>query len=160
MGGESPADLIKFIFITTGVAVPYSGSPNDVWPVVVDQMPAGGPDNFLSVNDTGGVTETRGMDGGRVFWPSVMVTVRAADYQTGFAQGRRVERLLDALGAPGDRSLSRGRFYAPVRVGGLDFIVQNVKVYTPTTKVGQEQQGRRHLFTVNARFLYRSLADG
>lgn len=148
----SPADIVRRHLMNLQVAVPGSPPPAaGLWPVVSGPLPPGGPDRYLSVQNTGAVQQGRLLPNGtRVESPTVMITLRAPDDPTGYFKGKDLERRLDPVGT----IMGGGQLLPPVRVDGVDYVVKRVQVYSPTTKIGTEENNRSQLFSINARIDY------
>lgn len=155
---DSPAELIRQHFINTHTAVPVSPPPPiNKWGVVVNTMPLQGPDNHLAIMDTGAVTYNRiHSTGERPVSETLSIMIRSVDYPTGFKKGRDIEELLDLIGV----SYLNGKLWPPVRVGGQDYILLAAHIVVPTTRIGQEEEKRRQLFTINLRLTYTAYMFG
>lgn len=153
----SAAQALRQHLINIGTLQDQNGA---TWPSVVGPLPISpeGSDNFIGVMDTGfnqfGRT-ARTIH--RTKKPVVQLMVRSPDYPSGYAQARAIEKCLDQIGVdPSDGGVGP----VSVTVEGVRFDIASVKITIPTAPLGQEEQGRRLLFSINCQISMTSYITG
>lgn len=147
----SPADVVRQFLILKGAAVKPSPTPGaGQWGIVTGALPQGGADNYLAVMDTGGTYAGRsGPTGEQILSPTVVLNMRADIYPTGYDKGEALVELFRKVGLP----VAKGGFgwvqMYVVGPGVAAYVLKAIHVLTPLQKVGQEEQNRRVLYSMN-----------
>lgn len=151
----SPADVLRLYFVQTGVAISSSATPlAGQWPIVTGDLPSSGQDNYLAIQDSGGMLDGRTLSDSKTqVHPRVIIVVRSLQYPVGFEKGRQITTLMDLIGKP----VSRGGVGTPsITISSLVWTLLSATLSIPITKIGQEEKNNRQLFTINYRLTLNS----
>jgi hypothetical protein len=145
----SQEDVAAALLVAEGLAVrPSVGTANN-WPVAIGSMPAGPLNNYIAMYGTGADQDGRlQQTGERVEYPTFQMMVRGTDYPTGRNKAKAVVAYFDSI-----------KSHAPegVTVDGIALEVAAVHVITTVTPVGEEENNKRWLFSVNAKITFKEV---
>lgn len=137
-----PSQILQtYLVLKGGVGTfPSQNSGTPFWPMYVSSMPAEN-DNAIALYDTSGPLEAKNVSGKTTNHFGIQVRVRTSpeNYGDGWKKVYQVARILDSI------------FRVPVNVEGVDYVIQSAILSSPPIPIGEEEERRRQLFTVNAR---------
>jgi hypothetical protein len=149
----APEHVLAQYLVDLGLASWVDENPAPpAWAVSVGMLPPEPGNAIAVVAGPASSSWPRNMrDGGRDALPSVAVSWRAVDYDTGRRMGVALEAALDAIGLFG--GVGVGRYKPPVRVyaDGPVYAIAAARVTVTTTKIGTEEKARRPLFSMTVR---------
>lgn len=132
---SSPADILAAYLIDRGIGLEAPATP---WPITVGFMPDKG-NEALTTYDNGGKLEGKIQRTGKsILKPGIQVKVRSIDYEGGWDKAQDVFGLFD----------STKNFQLTFNTHL--WMIQAVHNTTPIMSLGQEDNTRRHRFTINA----------
>jgi hypothetical protein len=146
----SQEDVVAALLVAEGLAVrPSAGTANN-WPVAIGSMPTGGSlNNYIAVYGTGADQDGRlHRTQERVEYPTFQVMVRGTDYPTGRNKAKAIVAYFDSISSLAPEG---------VTVDAVSIEVYAVHVITTVTPVGEEENNKRWLFSVNAKITFKEV---
>jgi hypothetical protein len=145
----SQEDVVAALLVAEGLAVrPNAGTANN-WPVAIGSMPAGPLNNYIAVYGTGADQDGRlHRTQERVEYPTFQVMVRGVNYQTARNKAKDIVTFFDSISSLAPEG---------VTVDAISIEVYAVHVITNVTPVGEEENNKRWLFSVNAKITFKEV---
>lgn len=145
----SQEDVVAALLVAEGLCVrPSAGAANN-WPVAIGSMPSGPHNNYVAVYGTGADQDGRlhrTLD--RVEYPTFQVMVRGVNYQTSRNKAKDIAAFFDSISSHSPEG---------VTVDAVNIEVYAVHVITAVTPVGEEENNKRWLFSVNAKITFKEV---
>lgn len=146
----TPAEVIAKLLIDGGIGTKpeVPDNPATEWPVTYHNMPDELPNDRITVFNTGFMTEGVDMGSGLgVRKPTIQVRIRAMNDAKAWVKGRQIETLLEQVDITSVTVTTQEPDEA--------WIIQSVLLTIPLIHIGQEEVGRRQIYTINAKVSFR-----
>lgn len=143
---DSPANILRWLLVSLGsLADPTILSatspflPTGNWPGY-DSVEPDLPDNCVTIYDTEGQHDGRGMVDGQVYYHyGCQLRIRSIDQPTGWSKAWSLHE-----------TLARTIFMNPITVNGTNYLIHCVADISAPIRLGQDSpNSRRYLHTVN-----------